>query len=75
MKVTVKKETAQFHLKDVSTEEWKKVGPQKNMCILSGGFTGNFIGIAVHDLNKKEEVMLILSFSSMMEKIICNLIL
>ena len=38
------------------------------MCILSGGFTGNFIGIAVHDLNKKEEVMLILSFSSMMEK-------
>ncbi|MCH0351102.1 glycoside hydrolase family 43 protein, partial [Enterococcus faecium] len=53
LKVTVKKETAQFHLKDVSTEEWKKVGPQKNMCILSGGFTGNFIGIAVHDLNKK----------------------
>lgn len=33
LKVTVKKETAQFHLKDVSTEEWKKVGPQ-NMCIL-----------------------------------------
>lgn len=34
LKVTVKKETAQFHLKDVSTEEWKKVGPQKT-CVYS----------------------------------------
>ncbi len=34
LKVTVKKETAQFHLKDVSTEEWKKVGPQKNVYTL-----------------------------------------
>lgn len=34
LKVTVKKETAQFHLKDVSTEEWKKVGPQKHVYTL-----------------------------------------
>ena len=32
LKVTVKK--AQFHLKDVSTEEWKKVGPQKHVYTL-----------------------------------------
>ncbi|EGP4759551.1 glycoside hydrolase family 43 protein [Enterococcus faecium] len=53
LKVAVRKETAQFYLKDTPSEEWKEVGLQKNMCILSGGFTGNFIGIVVHDLNRK----------------------
>ena len=28
------KESTQFHLKDVSTEEWKKVGPQKHVYTL-----------------------------------------
>ncbi|RCN73677.1 glycoside hydrolase family 43 protein, partial [Enterococcus faecium] len=36
-----------------SAGEGEEGGSQKNICILSGGCTGNFIGIAVHDLNKK----------------------
>ncbi|GIN72574.1 xylan 1,4-beta-xylosidase [Bacillus sp. J14TS2] len=34
------------------SNNWHPIGPSQNLLFLSGGFTGNFIGIAVHDMNQ-----------------------
>lgn len=35
-----------------SEEEWQPLGSAQNISFLSGGFTGNFVGIAAHDMNQ-----------------------
>ncbi|MEY8445590.1 glycoside hydrolase family 43 protein [Enterococcus ratti] len=53
LKIDVNNKNAQFYLKEIENAQWKIVGTIKDMTTLSGGFTGNFVGISVHDLNKK----------------------
>lgn len=45
---------AQFKFKIGDETSWKLLGESYNISFLSGGFTGNFVGIAVHDLNQFE---------------------
>lgn len=33
------------------SQDWKKIGAEIDVQTLTGGFTGNFVGIGVHDLN------------------------
>lgn len=54
LRVVVKATQAFFHVKETESEQWKAAGGAKEMTALSGGFTGNFIGVGVHDLNKKK---------------------
>ncbi len=41
----------QYYYRTESGDEWKPLGTPQNIGFLSGGFTGNFIGIAAHDMN------------------------
>ncbi|MZM07506.1 glycoside hydrolase family 43 protein, partial [Bifidobacterium pseudocatenulatum] len=41
-------------VKEKKSERWEVVGSAKDVTTLSGGFTGNFVGVGVHDLNKKK---------------------
>ena len=34
--------------------DWQTIGERIHLGFLSGGFTGNFVGIAVHDMGKKQ---------------------
>ncbi|WP_165006218.1 MULTISPECIES: glycoside hydrolase family 43 protein [unclassified Enterococcus] len=54
LKVEVCKESVQFYLKEENAKTWQPAGNEKNRCFLSGGFTGGFVGIAVHDVSKKQ---------------------
>ena len=49
IKVVVEKTLGQFYVK--RSQDWKKIGAKIDMQTLSGGFTGNFVAIGVHDLN------------------------
>jgi len=42
-----------FYFRLEKEEEWKEITTSQDLLFLAGGFTGNFIGIAVHDMNKK----------------------
>ncbi|MGG4552712.1 glycoside hydrolase family 43 protein [Paenibacillus humicus] len=42
----------QFFYGGEGAAEWQPVGQPQNISFLSGGFTGNFIGIAAHDMNQ-----------------------
>ncbi|MFC7681416.1 glycoside hydrolase family 43 protein [Paenibacillus sp. GCM10028914] len=42
----------QFFYRTDEGESWKALGNSQNIGFLSGGFTGNFIGIAAHDMNQ-----------------------
>lgn len=50
--VDVQEVTAQFSYQAGNETEWKPVGEPHNISFLSGGFTGNFVGIAAHDMNQ-----------------------
>lgn len=54
LKVDVKDTQAFFQVKEKKSERWEVVGSAKDVTTLSGGFTGNFVGVGVHDLNKKK---------------------
>lgn len=41
-----------FFYREDDEETWRPLGMTRNMGFLSGGFTGNFIGIAAHDMNR-----------------------
>ncbi|WP_172196493.1 glycoside hydrolase family 43 protein [Saccharibacillus qingshengii] len=43
---------ARFRYRLAGCGEWKSLGEPYSIGFLSGGFTGNFVGIAVHDLEK-----------------------
>lgn len=44
----------QFYYRSVSgaEQDWKPLGYHRHIGFLSGGFTGNFVGIAAHDMNR-----------------------
>ncbi|UMV47356.1 glycoside hydrolase family 43 protein [Paenibacillus macerans] len=42
----------QFYYRLDDKEAWLPLGGARNIGFLSGGFTGNFIGIAAHDMNR-----------------------
>ncbi|WP_206853801.1 glycoside hydrolase family 43 protein [Candidatus Enterococcus mangumiae] len=51
LKVVVEGTSGQFYVK--GSQSWEKVGARIDVQTLSGGFTGNFVGIGVHDLALK----------------------
>lgn len=42
----------QFYYAAGSSEQWTPLGGEYNLSFLSGGFTGNFVGIAAHDMRQ-----------------------
>ena len=54
LKVDVKDTQDFFQVKEKKSERWEVVGSAKDVTTLFGGFTGNFVGVGVHDLNKKK---------------------
>lgn len=42
----------QFYYRTTEEQEWQTLGLPRHIGFLSGGFTGNFVGIAVHDMNR-----------------------
>ncbi|MCR2806864.1 glycoside hydrolase family 43 protein [Paenibacillus soyae] len=42
----------QFYYRLQSADEWLPLGEKRHIGFLSGGFTGNFIGIGAHDMNQ-----------------------
>lgn len=53
IKVSVDGPTAKFFYREDLKDNWQQVGEVQDILFLSGGFTGNFVGIAVHDMDKK----------------------
>ncbi|MGH1804149.1 glycoside hydrolase family 43 protein [Enterococcus gallinarum] len=49
LRVTVDHKEAQFYFKQ--GKDWQKFESKKNILFLAGGFTGNFVGISVQDLD------------------------
>ncbi|MWV43890.1 family 43 glycosylhydrolase [Paenibacillus sp. HJL G12] len=43
---------AQFHYRSSAEETWRPLHKTQNISFLCGGFTGNFVGIAAHDMNQ-----------------------
>lgn len=52
LSVTVQDEKGQFHYRLQEEAEWKLLYEESDLTFLSGGFTGNFVGIACHDMNQ-----------------------
>ncbi|MED4040071.1 glycoside hydrolase family 43 protein [Niallia taxi] len=52
-KVEVNGPVANFYYQTVDSTAWQQIGDAQDVMFLSGGFTGNFVGIAVHDLDRK----------------------
>ncbi|WP_099363532.1 glycoside hydrolase family 43 protein [Fredinandcohnia onubensis] len=52
LKIEVDGAIGTFYYRLVENDVWKQIGTQQNLLFLSGGFTGNFVGIAVHDMDK-----------------------
>ena len=52
-KVEVNGPVANFYYQTGDSSAWQEIGYAQDVMFLSGGFTGNFVGIAVHDLDKK----------------------
>lgn len=42
-----------FYFRSEEEEDWQEIGGSQDLLFLAGGFTGNFIGIGVHDMDKK----------------------
>lgn len=42
-----------FYFRSDEEEDWQEIGTSQDLLFLAGGFTGNFIGIGVHDMDKK----------------------
>ena len=54
LKIIGDKATGKFYYRTEDETTWHEVEYTQNLLFLSGGFTGNFIGIVVHDMDKKE---------------------
>jgi xylan 1,4-beta-xylosidase len=53
LKVEADGPTGKFFVREDERHPWQQIGDPQNLLVLAGGFTGNFVGIAVHDLMKK----------------------
>ncbi|MCJ7842091.1 glycoside hydrolase family 43 protein [Lederbergia sp. NSJ-179] len=53
LKIEVAGPTGQFYYRIARQDVWQQIGPPQDLLFLSGGFTGNFVGIAVHDMDEK----------------------
>lgn len=42
----------QFYYRLDDDDDWRTLGMSHNISFLSGGFTGNFVGLAAHDMNQ-----------------------
>lgn len=52
LKVEVNEATGQFYYRISEDGNWQTLGSAHDVKFLSGGFTGNFVGIAVHDMDR-----------------------
>lgn len=52
-KVEVNGPVANFYYQTGDSTAWQEIDDAQDVMFLSGGFTGNFVGIAVHDLDRK----------------------
>lgn len=43
-----------FYFRSELEGDWQEIGSSQDLLFLAGGFTGNFIGIGVHDMDKQE---------------------
>ncbi|MEF2964946.1 glycoside hydrolase family 43 protein [Paenibacillus sp. M1] len=50
--VDVSELNGQFYYRLDDAEDWRPLGGPRNIGFLSGGFTGNFVGIGAHDMNQ-----------------------
>lgn len=53
LKVVVEETKGQYYWRQDQTKPWAPFGNEQNLLFLAGGFTGNFIGIGVQDLDLK----------------------
>lgn len=56
LKIVVKETTGNYYWRQSQNEPWAKLGEEQDLLFLAGGFTGNFIGIGVQDLDLKEGI-------------------
>lgn len=53
LKIEVDGPVAKFFYRTDAKSEWQQVGAIQNILFLAGGFTGNFVGLACHDMDLK----------------------
>ncbi|KAF1300564.1 MULTISPECIES: glycoside hydrolase family 43 protein [Enterococcus] len=53
LKVSVNGPTGKFYYRENQKNNWLPLNEVQDLLFLAGGFTGNFVGIAVHDMDKK----------------------
>ncbi|MGX7200254.1 glycoside hydrolase family 43 protein [Enterococcus nangangensis] len=53
LKVEVDGAVAKFYYRRSDIENWKQLGEIQDVLFLAGGFTGNFVGLACHDMDRK----------------------
>ncbi|WP_071131016.1 glycoside hydrolase family 43 protein [Enterococcus timonensis] len=53
LKVNVDGPCGKFYFRETAKENWQQIGPVFDLLFLAGGFTGNFVGITVIDMDKK----------------------
>lgn len=53
LKVEVNGPIGKFYYRINGMDTWQAVGTSQDLLFLAGGFTGNFIGIGVHDMDQK----------------------
>lgn len=52
LQVEVNEVTAQFSFASEGSDQWTKLGEEQSIRFLSGGFTGSFVAIGVHDMHR-----------------------
>ena len=53
LKIQVEGSVGKFLYRRNAMEEWRQIDEPQDLLFLAGGFTGNFVGIAAHDMDKK----------------------
>ena len=53
LKIEVEGSGGSFYFKMGDKAHWQEIGEPLDLLFLAGGFTGNFVGIGVHDMDKK----------------------
>lgn len=53
LKVKADGPTGQFYYRMSGKDKWSTLGSSQDLLFLSGGFTGNFVGISVNDMDRK----------------------
>jgi xylan 1,4-beta-xylosidase len=53
LKIEVNGPVGSFYYRMGDKSYWKELGETQDLLFLAGGFTGNFVGIAVHDMDRK----------------------